>query len=161
MRVSRFFAFGLLAGLLGTGCWQKLYPPIAYLERTAPIYPEARPEDCNVRILTGPPDEPFETFAQVVSYAGSPEMLEGMQRLIKQNACEAGADAIVLLPVQEGTHYNTDVVYPDWVAGMGETQKGSTERVQHWVDKRYTVSQRAVALVFKRAQAVNPDESGS
>jgi hypothetical protein len=87
-------------------------------------------------------------------------MLEGMQRLIKQNACEAGADAIVLLPVQEGTHYNTDVVYPDWVAGIGET-KGSTERVQHWVDKRYTVSQRAVALVFKRAQAANQNESGS
>lgn len=161
MRVSRFFALGLLGGLLCTGCWQKLYPPIAYLERTAPIYPEARPENCNVRILTSPPDEPFEAFAQVVSYAGSAEMLEGMQRLIKQNACEAGADAIVLLPVQEGTHYNTDVVYPDWVAGNGEGQKGSTERFQHWVDKRYTVSQRAVALVFKRAQTVSQEKSGS
>ncbi len=136
---------------VATGCifGFKIYPPIAYLERTAPIYPEERPQDCSLKILTSPPEQPYDVFAQVVSYAGSIEMAERMEKLIKRNACEAGADAIVLLPMQQGTHYNTETVYPDWVVGKGEGLEG---RFPHWVDKRYTVSQRAFALVFKREQ---------
>lgn len=111
-----------------------------------------------MQVLNGPPQEPFEVFAQVVSYAGSAEMAEGMASLIKKNACEAGADAIVLLPMQEGTHYNTENTYPDWVLGKGEGLGG---RFPHWVDRRYSVSQRAVALVFKREQAANQKKSGS
>jgi hypothetical protein len=127
----------------------KIYPPIAYLERTAPIYPEERPHNCALKILTGPPEQPYDVFAQVVSYAGSVEMAERMENLIKRNACEAGADAIVLLPMQHGTHYNTESTYPDWVVGKGDGLGG---RFPHWVDRRYSVSQRAFVLVFRREQ---------
>ena len=150
-----------------TGCWLlvlgvnlvagcglvRLYPPVAFVERTAPIYPDARPPNCKLRVLNAPPSEPYEIFAQVVSYGGSAEMAEKMQALIKANACEVGADAIVLLPMQGGTHINTDDVYPDWVLEQ-------SERLPHWTDKRYAVSQRAVALVFKREAAAEPKKPG-
>jgi hypothetical protein len=148
----------LLCGGFSLGCFFKIYPPIAYIERTAPIYPEERPQNCSLKVLTGPPDQPYDVFAQVVSYAGSAEMTEKMEVLIKQNACEAGADAIVLLPVQHGTHYNTDNTYPDWVVGKGDGQGG---RFQHWVDKRYSVSQRAFALVFKRERTAGQQKPGT
>lgn len=140
------------------GCGFRIYPPVAHLERVAPIYPDARPQDCNLRVLQTPPEEPFEVFAQVVSYAGSADMAERMETLIKKNACEAGADAIVLLPMQQGTHYNTEDTYPDWVIGKGDGLGG---RFPHLVDKRYSVSQRAVALVFKRNQIAGEKRPGS
>jgi len=145
----------IFCGNLLAGCGlSRLYPPIAFIERVAPIYPDARPHNCKLAVLTTPPAEPYEIFAQVVSYAGSADMVEKMQTLIKENACEAGADAIVLLPVQQGTHINTVDIYPDWVLE-------GTERLPHWTDKRYSVSQRAIAVVFKRGPAVEPKKSGS
>lgn len=139
------------------GCGFSFYPPIAHLERTAPIYPEARPLDCHMQVLQQPPKEPYEIFAQVVSYAGSEDMAERMETLIKKNACEAGADAIVLLPMQHGKHYSTENTYPDWVLGGGDGLGG---RSPHWVDKRYSVSQRAIALVFKREQLAGEQKPG-
>jgi len=158
MRALYWSCVAVLCGGLSAGCFFKIYPPVAHLERTAPVYPEPRPEDCNIRVLTNPPEEPFEVFAQVVAYAGSEDYAERMEALIKRNACEAGADAIVLLPMQHGAHYNTENTYPDWVVGKGDGQGG---RFQHWVDKRYTVSQRALALVFKRGQTASRKQSGS
>src|SRR5207249_10654749 len=65
---------------LVTGCgWVRLYPPVAFVERTAPISPDARPRNCKLRVLSAPPSEPYEVFAQVVSYGGSAEMAEEMQ----------------------------------------------------------------------------------
>jgi hypothetical protein len=158
MRSANFLSVLSIGIGLFLGCGFRIYPPVAHLERTAPIYPDARPQDCNLRVLHEPPEEPFEVFAQVVSYAGSADMAERMETLIKKNACEAGADAIVLLPMQEGTHYNTENTYPDWVIGKGEGLGG---RFPHWVDKRYSVSQRAVALVFKRNQIAGEKRPGS
>jgi len=74
-------------------------------------------------------------------------MAEKMESLIKAKACEEGAEAIILLPVQQVDHVNTDNVYPDWVVDSDSRQG---ERFQHWVDKRYSVAQRAIALVRKR-----------
>ena len=159
MRAAHFLSVLFISMGLFLGCGFRIYPPVAYLERTAPIYPDARPRDCNLGVLSKPPDEPFEVFAQVVSYAGSEDMAERMETLIKQDACEAGADAIVLLPMQHGTHYNTDNVYPDWVT-TGEGG-GMGERFPRWVDKRYSVSQRAIALVFKRNQIAGEKRPGS
>lgn len=149
----------ILCGNFLTGCGLlRLYPPIAFIERVAPIYPDARPHNCKLAVLTTPPAESYEVFAQVVSYAGSAEMAEKMQSLIKDNACEAGADAIVLLPMQQGAHFNTDNTYPDWVLERGFGQGG---RFPHWVDKRYAVSQRAFALVFKRGGSAEQKKTGS
>lgn len=159
MRPANFLSLLFISMGFVLGCGFRIYPPVAHLERTAPIYPDARPQDCNLKILHGPPDEPYEVFAQVVSYAGSPEMAEGMEALIKKNACEAGADAIVLLPMQHGTHYNTDNIYPDWVTtGQGG---GTGQRSPRWLDKRYSVSQRAIALVFKQNQIAGEKRPGS
>lgn len=130
-----------------TGCWNRLYPPVAHVELLAPIYPASRPHDCNMMVLSAPPEQPYEPFAQIVSYAGSAEMAERMQSLIKREACQIGADAIVLLPMLEKEHVNTENTYPDWVLERGFGQGG---RFPHWVDKRYAVSQRAFALVFKK-----------
>ena len=159
MRVVNFLPVVFVWAGISVGCGFRLYPPVAHLELTAPIYPDPRPQDCHLPVLTGPPQEPFEVFAHVVSYAGSEDMAERMEALIKKNACEAGADAIVLLPMQHGTHYNTDHIYPDWVTtGQGG---GEGERFQRWTDKRYAVSQRALALVFKREQTAGEKKPGS
>src|SRR6266403_2667831 len=121
MRTARIFMLFLWTGFVA-GCSLRAYPPVAYLERTAPIYPDARPENCKLTVLSEPPKEPFDVFGQIIAYAGAEEMAERMENLIKRNACEAGADAIVLLPVQKGTHYNTDATYPDWLVENGEGQ---------------------------------------
>ena len=146
MRNSRLWLL-LLCGTLTIGCAGKIYPPIAMTERTNTIYPEPRPENCRLTVLTAPPTEPHESFAQIISYAGSAEMSEKMESLIKAKACEEGAEAIILLPVQQIDHVNTDNTYPDWIV---ESEHGQGQRFQHWVDKRYSVAQRAIALVRKR-----------
>jgi hypothetical protein len=135
--------FLMLVGcIISDGC-ARIYPPAAFVDFVAPIYPDARPQNCNVALLTDAPTEPYEIFAQIACYAGSANMSERMLTLIKTNACEIGADAIVIAPLQDRAHVNTDNIYPDWVV---ET----TERVHHWDDKRYNVSQKAVALIYKK-----------
>ena len=158
MRVVNLLPVVFTCAGLCMGCGFRIYPPVAHLELTAPIYPDARPQDCILKVLNGPPEEPYEVFAQVVAYAGSEDMAERMEKLIKKNACEAGADAIVLLPMQHGKHYNTENTYPDWVIGKGEGLGG---RFPHWVDRRYSVSQRAIALVFRKEQIVGEKKPGS
>ena len=148
----------LFAGFsLALSC-SRIYPPVAFVDRVAPIYPDARPKNCNVTVLNGEPTQPFEIFAQVTSYAGSAEMAEGMETVIKSNACEIGADAIVLLPMQERFHVDTIDTYPGWVLDSGFGQGG---RFAHWVDKRYHVSQKAIALIYKREAANKLQEPGS
>jgi len=96
---------------------------------------------------TNPPTRPYEVFARITSYGNSPESQEKMQSLIKQNACELGADAVLLLPVQEVDHITSRETYPDWLLGNG-TDVG--ERTQVQVDRRYSLRQRGLAIVFKR-----------
>lgn len=135
-------------GCVTLGSCARIYPPAAFVERVSPIYPDARPDNCNVTLLSDAPAEPYEIFAHIACYAGSAEMSERMLELIKANACEIGADAIVVTPLQHGAHSNTDSIYPDWItAGEGG---GEGERFQHWQDKRYNVAQRAVALIYKK-----------
>ncbi|MBM4254372.1 MAG: hypothetical protein FJ147_00580 [Deltaproteobacteria bacterium] len=138
----------LFCGLLALSCAGRIYPPIALTNRTNTIYPEPRPENCRLTILTSPPSEPHESFAHIISYAGSAEMAEKMESLIKAKACEEGAEAIILLPLQKVDHVNTDSIYPDWVTVGQYSDQG--QRFQHWQDKRYSVAQRAIALVRKR-----------
>jgi hypothetical protein len=133
--------------LLTISCAGKIYPPVAMTERTNTIYPEPRPRNCRITVLTSKPTESYEPFAQIISYAGSAEMTEKMESLIKETACEEGAEAIILFPVRQVDHVNTVETYPDWVVDSDSRQG---ERFQHWVDKRYSVAQRAIALVRKR-----------
>jgi hypothetical protein len=149
MRAARLL---LVLGGLGLvfigGCWHRLYPPIAEVELLREIYPDSRPRNCKLTVLNGPPAQPYDVFAQIVSYAGSVEMADGMESLIKAEACQSGADAIVLLPLQEKVHYSPHNMYPDWVINSGLRGEGGVAR--NSFDKRYAVSQRALALVFKR-----------
>ena len=159
MRAAEYVSLVILClGLCG-GCMFRLYPPIADIVKTATIYPEPRPENCNMMVLTAPPREPYAIFAHVVAYAGSEEMAEGMENLIKKNACEAGADAIVLLPMRREKHTNTVNVYPDWVT-TGRDGEEVGDRNPYWVDKRYSVSQRALALVFTTEGSADREEPG-
>jgi len=134
--------FVLIGWVICGGC-SRIYPPAAFVDRISPIYPDPRPQNCKVALLTDAPAEPYEIFAQIACYAGSANMSERMLSLIKANACEIGADAIVLTPLQDKAHVNSDNIYPDWVVEK-------TERVQHWDDKRYKVSQKAIALIYKK-----------
>ena len=145
----------LLCGMLLMGCSGRIYPPIAMTERINTIYPEPRPQNCRLTILTSTPAEPHEAFARIISYAGSAEMTEKMESLIKAKACEEGAEAIILFPVQQVDHVNTDNVYPDGIVDYKTAESG--QRLQHWVDKRYSVAQFAIALVRKR-EAVSAEK---
>ena len=141
--MTRMFYWTVMFGwVLLAGC-SRIYPPAAFVDQIAPIYPDARPQNCKLELLTNPPTEPYEVFAQIVCYAGSAEMAEGMLSLIKANACELGADAIVVLPLKHRAHLDSVDVYPDWVVEK-------TEREAHWSDRRYNVSQKAVALIYKK-----------
>ena len=133
---------------LVVGCGFRIYPPVAFAENIAPIYPDARPQDCRMIVFDNtPPPRPYEAFAQITSYGNSPEVQEKMQSLIKQNACELGADAVVLLPLQEVEHISSRDTYPSWLLGNG-TDVG--ERTQIKADRRYSLRQRGIAVVFKR-----------
>jgi hypothetical protein len=130
--MTRMSMWLVLIGCVILGGCARIYPPAAFVDRVAPIYPDARPQNCNVALLTDAPTEPYE------------RMLE----LIKVNACEIGADALVVSPLHHGAHSNTDSIYPDWVvAGEGG---GEGERFQHWTDKRYNVARKALALIYKK-----------
>ena len=65
-----------------TGCFMRPAKPVAIEERIAPIYPEARPIDCPVRMLTSPPAQPYDVFAHIVSYGNEIDGLESMNALI-------------------------------------------------------------------------------
>lgn len=149
----------MLVGCVISGGCSRIYPPAAFVDFVAPTYPDARPENCHIPLLTDAPTEPYEIFAQISSYAGSAEMAEQMLALIKANACEIGADALVLSPLQHGAHTNSDSIYPDWVtAGEGG---GEGERFQHWQDKRYNVARKAVALIYKKNVSTRHTQPGS
>ncbi|MGE0824101.1 MAG: hypothetical protein AB7G75_32770 [Candidatus Binatia bacterium] len=148
MASVRLWAF-LFCSVTVLGCSTRLYPPIAIAEYTNAIYPEPRPQNCKLKIFSSPPSEPHEAFARIVSYAGSAEMSEKMETLIKAKACEEGAEAIILLPMQHVDHVNTDHIYPDQY--VDENPGGLGQRYQRWSDKRYSVAQRAIALVKKRS----------
>jgi len=141
--MTHIFCWAVMFGWVLLGGCSRIYPPAAFVDHIAPIYPDARPQNCNVELLTNQPTEPYEVFAQIACYAGSAEMAEGMLSLIKAKACELGADAIVVLPLQHREHLDTTDVYPDWVVEK-------TEREAHWSDKRYSVSQKAVVLIYKK-----------
>ena len=89
--------------------------PVAIEERIAPIYPESRPVDCRMNMLTSPPAQPYDVFVHIVSYGNEIDGLESMNALIRDKACEVGADAVVLLPPQEVAHMNMEDSFPDWV----------------------------------------------
>ncbi len=130
------------------GCGFRLYPPIAFSELTAPIYLQPRPKNCELAVLENtPPSAPYAVFAQITSYGNSPEAQEKMQSLIESNACELGADGVILLPLQEVDHTMSFDTYPDWLVGK---EPGLGERTQVQVDRRYSLRQRGVAIVFKR-----------
>ncbi len=158
MQSARGWLLVLWSGLV-TGCGLvRLYPPVAFVEPVAPIYPDPRPKNCHLPLLSAPPAEPHEVFARIVSYAGSATMAEKMQSLIQSNACEIGADAVVLLPLQERDQVSTVNPYPDWARARG---LGPERPLTQWVDRRYTVSQLGLALVFTRQPTSGRDQPGS
>jgi len=130
------------------GCGFRLYPPVAFAELTAPVYLEPRPKNCQLTVLENTaPSAPYEVFAQITSYGNSPESQGRMQALIKANACELGADAVVLLPMQAVDHVSSFDTYPDWLVGK---EPGMGDRTQIQVDRRYSLRQRGIAIVFRR-----------
>lgn len=130
------------------GCWARRYPPVAFVDRLAEIYPEPRAQDCEITVLTAPPTHAHKVFAQVRSYGASSKAVKKMQTLIREKACEEGADAVVLLPVEQQEHVTSKTMYPDWIAHEADVGYGG--RFQRWVDKHYVIAQRGMAIVFKR-----------
>ncbi|MGH7965658.1 MAG: hypothetical protein ACRERD_28225 [Candidatus Binatia bacterium] len=130
------------------GCWTRRYPPVAFVDRLVEIYPEPRSQDCGLTVLTAPPPRPHKVFAQVRSYGASSKAVKKMQTLIREKACEEGADAVVLLPVEQQEHVTSMSMYPDWVTEKADVGYGG--RFQRWVDKHYVIGQRGMAIVFKR-----------
>jgi hypothetical protein len=138
----------VMCSALVAGCGLRLYPPVAFTESIAPIYPDPRPQNCKMMVLeNAAPSVPYEVFARITSYGNAPESQEKMQSLIKANACEIGADAVVLLPIQEVEHISSRDTYPDWLV-RDKADVGDRTQVQ--VDRRYSLRQRGMAVVFKR-----------
>ncbi len=143
---TQFWWFGV--GLIFlTGCFMRPAKPVAIEERIAPIYPEARPVDCSVHVLTSPPAQPYDVFAHIVSYGNEIDGLESMNALIRDKACEVGADAVVLLPPQQVAHMNIEDSFPDWVQQQKQGQFG---RYAQSADRKFSLARRGFAVVFKR-----------
>ena len=145
--------FGLAAGgflcLAAAGCFLRPAKPVAIEERIAPIYPESRPVDCQMAMLTSPPPQPYDVFAHIVSYGNEIDGLESMNALIRDKACEVGADAVVLLPPQQVDHMNMEDSYPDWVQQQKQGQFG---RYAQSADRRFSLARRGFAVLFKPEQ---------
>ena len=62
--------------------------PVAWPQKTAPIYPQPRPHDCKMVMLTKPPAESYETFAQIWAYGNGQDELPRMQHLIRFEVCQ-------------------------------------------------------------------------
>lgn len=144
---SWWFCVGLV---LFTGCFIRPAKPVAIEERIAPIYPESRPVDCQVHMLTSPPKRPHDVFVHIVSYGNEIDGLESMNALIRDKACEVGADAVVLLPPQEVAHMNIEDSFPDWVQQQKQGQFG---RYAQSADRKFSLARRGFAVVFKRDAA--------
>jgi hypothetical protein len=74
-------------------------------------------------MLQTPPDRGHETIAQIWSYGNEQDELSRMQHLIRFEACQLGAHAVILLPAQDVEHVNTFNAYPDWateLSGFGQ-----------------------------------------
>ena len=147
-------AYGWLFILVSflAGCFLRPAKPMTIEERIAPIYPESRPADCQVGILTEPPSQPYDVFVHIVSYGNEFDGLEKMNSLIRDKACEVGADAVVLLPPQDVDHMNMEDSYPDWVLQKGQGLGG---RYAQSADRKFTLFRRGFALVFKDAAAAH------
>ncbi len=141
-------AVGFLC-LAATGCFLRPAKPVAIEERIAPIYPESRPVDCQMAMLTSPPPQPYDVFAHIVSYGNEIDGLESMNALIRDKACEVGADAVVLLPPQQVDHMNMEDSYPDWVQQQKQGQFG---RYAQSADRRFSLARRGFAVLFKPEQ---------
>lgn len=135
----------LLFGPFAAGCMPA--KPVAWPQKTATIYPEPRPHNCKMTMLQEPPAEAHETIAQIWSYGNSREELPRMQNLIRFEACQIGAHAVILLPAQDVDHVNTFNAYPDWAlekSGFGQSVS------QNRTDRSYSLSQVGFALIYKK-----------
>jgi hypothetical protein len=148
MRAASRWLLVVSSGILAS-CFFRLYPPVAFVEHTAPIYLPPRPENCKLlETDNAPPSGPYEIFAQITAYGNSPEVQEKMRSLIEGHACELGADGVIFLPLQEVDHLSSFNTYPDWLVGK---EPGMGDRTQVQVDRRYSLRQRGIAFAFKRA----------
>ena len=132
--------------------------PVAWPQLTAPVYPKPRPQDCKMAMLTKPPAESHETIAQIWSYGNGRDELPRMQHLIRFEACQLGAHAVILLPAQDVDHVNTYNAYPDWAIEMKDkTRQG--ESTQSRTTKHYNLSQIGFALIYKNDTQKNTDNA--
>ena len=72
-----------------------------------------------------------------------------MQNLIRFEACQMGAHAVILLPAEDVEHVNTFNAYPDWAlekSGFGQSVS------QNRTNKRFSLSQVGFALVYKKGK---------
>ena len=136
----------LVSGCLLAGCSPK-GKPVAWVQRTAPVYPNPRPHDCHMTMLQTPPDRAHETIAQIWSYGNEQDELSRMQHLIRFEACQLGAHAVILLPVQDVAHVNTFNAYPDWATELSGFGQGAGS-VRTRTNKTFSVSQIGFALVY-------------
>jgi hypothetical protein len=147
-----YASFPLLLACSGKG------KPVAWVQKTAPVYPNPRPDDCKMVILKTPPAESHETIAQIWSYGNGQEELPRMQHLIRFEACQLGAHAVILLPAQDVDHVNTFNAYPDWAADMKDKSRQG-ESTQSRTTKRYNLSQVGYALIYKDDTQKNTDNA--
>lgn len=143
---SKLWLSGLVLFLL-TGCFVRPSKPVAIDNLIAPIYPDARPADCPVLVLTSPPAEPYDVFALIESYGNEIDGIESMDVLIREKSCELGADAVVLMPPKQVDHMNMEDSFPDWVQQQKQGQFG---RYAQSADRKFSLARRAFALVFKQ-----------
>ena len=132
--------------------------PVAWVQKTAPVYPNPRPDNCKMAMLQKPPTESHETIAQIWSYGNGQEELPQMQHLIRFEACQLGAHAVILLPFQDVEHVNTFNAYPDWAAEMKDKSRQG-ESTQSRTVKHYNVSQVGYALIYKDEMQKNTDNA--
>ncbi|HXW83221.1 MAG TPA: hypothetical protein VEJ86_02360 [Candidatus Binataceae bacterium] len=103
MRAGKTLAL-LCAVVLSCGCFKQIQlPPQAEYTELQPSGRAARPPDCNMPVLR---HEPLADFTRVGLIEGRGSRYtdeEDVLRVVKQRACEGGADAVVILTSQSQT----------------------------------------------------------
>jgi hypothetical protein len=104
----------------------------------APVYPDPREPECDLEVFSSPPSIPHKAFAQI-AVRGREKQMPKMRRLLRQEACGIGADAVITFIDSSKVQLYWEA-YPMWV----------TNRAPHAVPQKYDFSLIGVAIIYTK-----------
>lgn len=84
------------------GCGQRPTKPLVLTEQVGELPVQFSSPDCQIPVLSAPPEQPYEVIAQVKSYGNAGTDIAKMRTLVYRESCALGAHAMIIQPLKEG-----------------------------------------------------------